>query len=486
MDEAYEFLSKAGVAATSASKSIKWEQLKGRIDWHLVPLMLCVYTLTFLDKVIYNVRRMVVYAAVMGLAADTHLTGNDFSNGTTYMFLAQLIAQAPNGFILNKFPAGKWLGFNVAGWGVAVACMASAHSYSGVVTSRVFLGIFEAAVAPSLVIIISQWYTKPEQTSRNAVWYLGLGCGQIIGGLLSYAFQHVHHAAIDGWRIMFVMIGCISVVTGVTVAAFIPDSPMTARFLSTEEKAAVLQHVAVNKTGVVNRKFSLHQIGELLLDPQLWLLALITICLCETSGVISTYSATLLRNEHFSTQLSALLNVPSGAVSILAALLGGFAVQYSSHRWLWIVLLTCPAIIGAAVMSFVHSKAGILSGIYLVNTDTATLPLIYAWAAANVAGATKRPVTLSFLSGCFAVANMIGPQTFRAKDAPHYRPAKITVLATLAGGALLACCLFVYYYLVNGMREKKHPVDRSETELSEKDKWTGATDKSDLSFRYVY
>ena len=127
------------------------------------------------------------------------------------------------------------------------------------------------------MLISSQWYTKSEQSPRFAFWYCGLGVGQIIGGTLSYAFQHVHNPDFQSWKILFVALGCVTVLLGIATIFMLPDSPMSARFLSDEEKAALLRHVAANKTGVLNTKFRPKQIMAALADLQLWLLALMTI-----------------------------------------------------------------------------------------------------------------------------------------------------------------------------------------------------------------
>jgi hypothetical protein len=46
--------------------------------------------------------RSIQYAAVMGINADLHLTGNDFSNASTAFFIAYLIAEVPNGESQNS------------------------------------------------------------------------------------------------------------------------------------------------------------------------------------------------------------------------------------------------------------------------------------------------------------------------------------------------------------------------------------------------
>lgn len=137
-------------------------------------------------------------------------------------------------------------------------------------------------------------------------------------------------------------------------------------------------------------------------------------------------------------------------------------------------------------MSFATSNRGAqLAGIYLVNAITATLIIIYQWTASNVAGHTKRVIAVSLVAGSFSVGNIIGPQTFQAKDAPDYIPAKITVLATQAAAALMAFATFVYYVSAN-KRKDAAPVEVEVADQNEEHLWEDRTDKEKRSFRYVY
>lgn len=125
------------------------------------------------------------------------------------------------------------------------------------------------------MLISSQWYTKSEQAPRFSFWYLGLGLGQILGGAISYGFQNVSvGASLAGWRIMFVVLGCVTVTIGLSTFFLLPDTPMKASWLSNNEKVALLKHVSVNQTGIQSRKFRPKEIVEALLDPQIYLLLL--------------------------------------------------------------------------------------------------------------------------------------------------------------------------------------------------------------------
>lgn len=137
-------------------------------------------------------------------------------------------------------------------------------------------------------------------------------------------------------------------------------------------------------------------------------------------------------------------------------------------------------------MSFIpkSNKAGVLIGVYLVNAIVATLPILYQWTMANCAGHTKRAFASALIAGSFSVGNIIGPQTFQARDAPGYRPAKIIVLATQAAAAAVTVVLYLYYRWVNRRRDQKQgPVNEA---LIDEIKWAGLTDKENTCFRYAY
>lgn len=176
-----------------------------------------------------------------------------------------------------KVPAGKWLATNVVAWGIATTIIAAARDYRPLVASRLFVAVFKAAIVPSLLLLVSQYYNRSEQAPRFALWYTGLGVGQILCGVMSSGFQLIQHAEVASWRTMFLAIGLVTVVLEFATYFMIPDTPMKARFLFPAEKPALLEHVSHNQTGVVNHHFEPRQISELLLDPQIYLLMITTI-----------------------------------------------------------------------------------------------------------------------------------------------------------------------------------------------------------------
>ncbi|KAF8251460.1 MFS general substrate transporter [Wilcoxina mikolae CBS 423.85] len=465
---------------SSTSPTISPATLLQKIDRRIVPTMFLCYLIQFLDKVLIN------YANVMGLSRDLQLRNNEFSWLATGFFLAYLVAEIPTNYMLQKLPVGKYLGVNVILWGIATACTAACHNFHTVLLARIFLGIFEACIAPCLSLITSMWYTKAEQAPRFGIWYCGVGVGQILGGVVSFGFQNVSGTMMAGWRVMFLVLGMITVCIGLTTYVYLPDNPMTSEWLSIDERVAAIKRVMdKNQTGIENRRFRVHHVVEALMDPQYWLLFILTILCSLSSGVISTYSTTLIRNFGFGAKTSALLNMPSGVVSITSTVMSTLAIGRCGKRWLWTIFLVIPGVIGGGMMSFLPggNKAGLLIGIYLINTIVAVMSIIYSWAAANTAGHTKKIVVNTTIMIGFSLGNIVSPMSFQAKDAPQYTPAKILVLASQAAVGFVALGLRGYY----GYENRRRDVAQSTDDDSVGDRaWLNLTDCENKAFQYSY
>lgn len=397
-----------------------------------MPLMWSCYCLQYLDKTLIN------YANVMGLQDDAHVTKDQFSNLALIFYVTYLALEFPHGFAMQKLPTAKYLGVMVFLWGVIVAVTSACGNYGALVATRVLLGCFEAAVAPSLILITSMcefcvfltgwgglltWkcigYKSHEQPPRVGLWYLGVGTGTIIGSLISFGFQHYTDGAFTSWQIMFLVVGLVTCMVGALVVLLLPDNPMKSR-LSHEEKVWAIERLRANQTGktssqlyhlspvhhpqyapltltisisgVENKHFKPSQVWECFLDPQTWLLSLIAISSNVPNGAVSSFQATIIKNFGYDSKTTALLQIPSGGVSIVSILTATILAGKFNQRGIQIVALLIPGILGGCLMAFLpaDAKAGKLIGNYLTNCIGATLPLLYSWVAANYAGHTKK------------------------------------------------------------------------------------------------
>lgn len=93
----------------------------------------------------------------MGLYDDANITTDQFSNLALFFYVSYLIVEFPHGYGMQRLPTAKYLGAAVILWGLVTALTCICKNYGALAATRVLLGCFEAAVAPSLILITSMW-----------------------------------------------------------------------------------------------------------------------------------------------------------------------------------------------------------------------------------------------------------------------------------------------------------------------------------------
>ncbi|OAA69795.1 Major facilitator superfamily domain, general substrate transporter [Cordyceps fumosorosea ARSEF 2679] len=454
IDAALKFIENGGDGVPPMTAEDE-KRLVRKIDMTIVPLMLSLPYIA-LQPTFSPHTSAVNYANIMGLQADTGINGNQFSQLALIFYVSYLAFEFPTGYLMQILPTAKYLGANVVCWGVMVACTAVARSWGTLVALRVLLGCFEAAVAPALILITAMWYKKSEQPLRVGVWYVGTGVGQMVGSVTSFGFQHYKGSVFKSWQIMFLVYGVLTVIVGLLVVFVMPDNPMVSRLSDTEKQWAIAR-LRENMTGIENKKFKKSQVVECLRDPQTWLLALAIMSSSIPNGFLSTYSSTVIKTFGFTSEVSALMGIPSGAftaiLTITCSLLAG---KYNIRGFLAVGLLATSTL-GSCLLRFLPAEghvAGKMAGTYLTSCTVPSLALIYSFASANFSGHTKKITLNALLLICFCIGNVIGPLTFRDKDKPEYIPAKIAMVITNAFAGVCISVLVMYYKWENRRRDR--------------------------------
>lgn len=435
----------------------------------------------------------------MGLYEDASIDTDQFATLAWIFYASYLAFEFPHGYGMQRLPTAKYLGVMVSLWGAVIAATAACKTYGALVTTRVLLGVFESAVAPSLILVTSMWYKKKEQPSRMGLWYLGTGVGTVIGSLISFGFQHYSSPTFTSWQIMFLVIGLVTVAVGALVLLLLPDNPMSSR-LSHSEKVWAIERLRSNQTGIENVHFKWAQVRECFADPQTWLLALVTIGSNIPNATTSSFQATIIKGFGYGSKTTALLSIPAGVVIIIAILVATSAAGHFNQRIPFamgtqlcgvlggcLVSYGCPVIndlartlIRCLQIAFLpdDNKVGRLIGVYIMNGIVAGLPLLYALVAANFGGHTKKVTMNAVLLISFCLGNIIGPLTFRNRDSPEHLPAKITIIVADVFSIIVLIILRFYYIWENKRR------NRLAVSHQENIEFLDLTDKENLEFRY--
>ncbi|KAI4846836.1 putative MFS allantoate transporter [Aureobasidium sp. EXF-8845] len=458
------------------------KRLLRKIDWNLMPVMCIVYGLNYLDKTTLS------YASVMGLKKDTHLQGLDYQWLSSMFYFGYIAFEYPTNRLLQRLPLGKYSAVNIILWGMTLCTFAAVKDFAGGVAVRFMLGVTESAVTPGFALLTSQWYTKKEQGSRTSIWFSFNGFAQIFGGLVAYGIAkgtRLHGSSIEPWKIIFLVTGCLTICVGFIFLWVVPDSQLNARFLSKEDRVLAIERVRCNQQGIGNKHFKMYQLKEALVDPLTWAFFFYALVADIPNGGISNFFSQLITSFGYTAEESLLYGTPGGAVEVIALILCGYLGDKYGNRLListsglWISTLGMLLIVCLPL----QNNIGRLFGYYLTQASPTPFVALLSLISTNVAGYTKKTTVAAIYLIGYCTGNIIGPQTFRPKDAPRYIPAEIVIIV-----CYLLCIVdivFIYWYC------KRQNAKRATARASpsyvklENQEWLDLTDRENPEFVYT-
>lgn len=166
------------------------------------------------------------------------------------------------------------------------------------------------------------------------------GMQQIVGGLLAYCFSLIKHGPLRSWQWLFLSYGIVSVIFGVFVLFWMPDSPMRAKCFTEQEKHEMVERVRENQTGIQNRKFKMDQVWEGLKDPQTWGYGLIALCTTLPTSGLGAFANIIISSFGFTVLETQLLAMVLGFYIIIVLLTSAWIVN-KTHQNLLVMLAFC-------------------------------------------------------------------------------------------------------------------------------------------------
>lgn len=113
---------------------------------------------------------------------------------------------------------------------------------------RFLLGIAEAGFYPGILLLASIYFPNKVRASVIGIFVLGVPAALTLGSPLSGALLEMHGVlGKPGWFWMFVLEGLPAVVLGVFAFFYLDDSPGQARFLTEEERNALVTQLAAEQ-----------------------------------------------------------------------------------------------------------------------------------------------------------------------------------------------------------------------------------------------
>ncbi|SCU86230.1 LADA_0D13190g1_1 [Lachancea dasiensis] len=477
-DKAFQFL---------AGREIEYSEEEGnqvlrKIDRNILPILFWIYCIQFADKVSLS------YAALMGIREDTNLAASSqqYAWVSSIFYAGYIFWEFPTTFFLTKFPIGKYLSINIFLWGVVLTLTSVAQNYGGLLALRWFLGMFESSVTPGFVLITAMWYKRSEQAKRMGFWLAANGLATLVTSPVAYGLSYVTNASISAWKILFLLFGLLTILTGTLYFFLLPDSALNARFLTEREKEIAIERIRGNFQGIGSQKWKMSQVWEAFQDPRTYLYVLFSLLMNIPNGGVTSFGSIIIKSFGYKNQRALLLSMPGGGVDIAFKLAMPFLSDWLMDRSFPAMIAIAFPMVGGIMMSTidVSNKVPLLIGYYFISAAGSSWGLVMSMIACNTVGSTKKSVVNGLQILAYAAGNWIGPQTFRSSQAPEYPTGK-RLVAIFYGLALLTLLAIRLINIYENRRRDKLEAEGKIPEFPENAEFLDLTDFQQLKMRYV-
>ncbi|KAI9803892.1 MAG: hypothetical protein M1825_001772 [Sarcosagium campestre] len=446
------------------------KKLIRKLDLHIVPMVMLLYLLSFLDRV--NIGNARLYK----MEEDLGLTGNQFQIATSILFVTYILFETPSNLVLKKFTPSRWIAGITTAWGIIATLTGVVQNFAGLVACRVLLGAVEAGLFPGMTIYLTFFYTRRELALRIGYLFVSAALAGACGGLLAYAIGHMNGVANQhGWRWILILEGLPTLILGIATFFLLADNPHSARYLSPSEKD-LMRVRRERQTGATANaeEFSWADARKAITDWKVWLFAsgqfgadtvlygystfLPTIIsgLGSSSESASASASASASNKWTPAEIQA-LTIPCYCLGALTYLLIARLSDAHQMRGMYSVIFGCITIVGyGLLMSPEHVSAGVrYFGCFLVATGLYVivgLPL--AWLPNNSPRYGKRTTASGIQLTIGNSSGIMAPFLYPTAQGPRYLRGHAVSLGMVAYATLVYGFLWWWHARANRRREE--------------------------------
>ncbi|CAG8681556.1 17426_t:CDS:10 [Rhizophagus irregularis] len=402
--------SKDGTLVTSDERFVEdkefEEKLVRKMDFRIMPLLILLYFLAFLDRV--NIGN----AKLTTMEKDLGLVGSEFNWCLSIFFIGYILFEVPSNIALIKTSAFLWIALIMFSWGVVVTLIAFVKNFAGLLAARFFVGACEAGLAPGAVYFLATWYKRSEINSRIAYLSIGNSFAGSFSGLLAFSLIKLEGKLnLKGWQWLFLVEGLITVVVAIASYFFISDYPEKSRWLTDKEPSISVSSYQLFLPSIVHGMGYNFVVSQLFSIPPFFCAGVSTIIV----AIISDRKRT------------------RGPIMFLTSIIG--IIGY--------IMLLIPSLSGPA-----KYVGACIVGTGLVPAVTTAV----AWMANNIAGHAKRGIAAGLILMSANIGGVIASQIYREKDFPNYIFGNSIALGCLVAAT---CIAVLQYFIYKTLNEKK-------------------------------
>jgi ACS family tartrate transporter-like MFS transporter len=237
------------------------DRARQKAYWRLLPLLFLAYVVAYVDRVNISLAKLTM---LKDLGLDNAVIGT----ATGIFFLGYIVLEIPCALAIEKWSARRLICRIMVTWGIIAALTATVRTPMQFYVVRFMLGLAEAGFFPCILIYLTHWFPRCDRARTLAWFMIATPAAQILspkisGALLKIGTDEtvaglpVHHPALlglVGWQWVYIFWGVPAVILGIIVYCTLADRPGDAAWLTPEEKQALTQQLALEKTQVAGRR----------------------------------------------------------------------------------------------------------------------------------------------------------------------------------------------------------------------------------------
>jgi len=209
---------------------IEMQPLYRKISRRLVPFLMLLYLVAFLDRVNIGF-------AALTMNRDLHIDASLFGLAAGMFFVGYFIFELPSNLILLRVGARRWIMILMIVWGVVSIATAFVPGSTLYIVLRLLLGLAEAGFYPGVILYLTFWLPPSVRTSVMAIFVTAIPCSNLIGAPVSARILELDSfLGFRGWQWLFMLEGTPAILLGALVFFVLPDRPEDVGWLSAAEK----------------------------------------------------------------------------------------------------------------------------------------------------------------------------------------------------------------------------------------------------------
>ncbi|KAH7227087.1 major facilitator superfamily domain-containing protein [Fusarium redolens] len=366
------------------------ERIKNAFDRRLLPIVCCLYVLSYLD------RGNIGNAKTAGAKEDLGLSDSEWAWVLNSFYICYVCFEWTNLF-WKVLPASKYVATLCVCWGTAAMCSGAAKNLGGLIATRALLGVFEAGFGAGAPYFLSLFYRRKELGFRVSL-LLGMSpLANCFASALAYGITHIR-GSMEPWRYLFIIEGAPTVAFSVVAWFFLADSPDKAKYLSEEDATYAVERLQVRdrtkKTGV-----RWNQIFAGLTDYQNYIHTVIHFCCNYSFAGLSNFLPTIVRDMGYSSVTAQGLTAPPYFLAFICCVLAALIIIVQDES----------------------KKATRYAAIFLASCGVfPALCINITWLLNNQGGDSKKGAGLAILATFGQCSSFVSSVVFPSSDGPLY------------------------------------------------------------------